>query len=171
MLFSATQAIVQALQPVHDAQVDRHPPLVPVVLVVGIHREGLRRLLALLLDDCRLVPVFLERGDADRRAPFHQVMFLRRRERVAFAGLRNLEAVAEPRRIGRAEQERVERLGLLRRGADVAGHPAAVSEEHRDRLLRMTGHAEDRHPRGVAAVLQLDDVAVVRGRGPSRAAG
>ena len=80
---------MQALQPVHDVRSIAIPHLLPVVFVVGIQRQRLRRLLALLCDDFRLVLWYsLERRDADRRAPFHHVVFLRRREQVAFAGLR-----------------------------------------------------------------------------------
>ena len=43
----------------------------------------------------------------------------------------------------------------------VGGQLAAVAEEHRHRLLRMSGHPEDRHPRRIASVSEFDDVAIL----------
>ena len=48
------------------------------------------------------------------------------------------------------------------RVADATGLAAAVAEEDGDGLARVTADAEDRHPRGVAAITQLDDVAVAQ---------
>ena len=68
-------------------EVDRHPPLVAVVGVIGVERERLRRCVTLVRDHRRVVLVFLERRDAHRGAAFHHVMFLRRRQQIPLTGL------------------------------------------------------------------------------------
>src|SRR6185295_15596323 len=113
------------------------------------------------LDDFRFFFVFLDRGGTNRRSPFHGMVFLRGRERIAFAGLRDLETVAEPRGLGCAQEKRVERLGVLGRGPNVSCSLTTVAEEHRHRLLWMTRHAEDWHARRIPLVSELDDVAVL----------
>ena len=101
-------------------------------------------------------------ADPYRGAALHRVVLLRRRQRMMVAGLDDLEPRAEPGRIRRAQQEGVELLRGADRVADPAGAAAAVAEEHRDRLGRVAGHDEDRHPHRVAAVAELDDVAVTQ---------
>ena len=151
--------MTQALQPVHELRFDRHAPLVAVVLVLGIQRERARRGVSLLVDDLRSLGVLLERRGADRRAALHRVVLLRGRQRIVVAGLHELEAAAEPGRVRGAQQERVELLRSADGVADASGVAAAVAEEHRHRLRRMSGDDEHRHAHGVAAIAQLDQVA------------
>ena len=152
-------------------QVDRHAPLVALVLVVRVQRERLRKRVRHVLDDFGLVRVLRERDDARGMAAFHRVVVLRRGEQIPIAGLDDLEAGAEPGRVRRAQQVGVERLRFLARGADASGHAPAVAEKHRDRLVGLARNDEDRHARGHAAVAQLDDVAVDRGSSLGRALG
>ena len=150
MLFSATHAMVHALQPVHDGEIDRHPPLVAVVFVLRVERQRSSAASApMLLDDRRVRLVRLERRDAHRVAPFHQVMFLRGREQIAVSPV---FAISRPRPNHGASEVRsrkaLNRSASLAGVADAAGHAAAVAEEHRHRLRRMAGHDEHRHSRG-----------------------
>ena len=147
-------------------EVDRHAPLVSLVGMVGVHRERPWKAVHLMVDDGRLVRVLLERRDPDGHASFHQMVLLRRREQVAVAGLRDLEAAAEPRGVGGAKEVGVERLGAVRGGADPAGQTPAVAEKHRDGLRGMAGDPEHGHARGVAAIAQLDHVAVAQAAFP-----
>ena len=70
--------------------------------------------------------------------------------------------VTEPGRVRRAEQERIELLRHAFRVADATRLASAVAEEDSDGLARVTADAEDRHARGVAAITQLDHVAVAQ---------
>ena len=137
------------------------PHLFPLVLVVRVQRERLGKLVRHVLDDVGRVRVLRERDDASGMAALHRVVILRRREQVAIAGLGDLEPGAEPGRIRGAQQVGVEGLRLLARGADASRHPPPVAEKDGDRLIGLARHDEDRHPRGHAAVAQLDDVAAI----------
>ena len=128
-------------------EVDRHAPLVALVLVVRVERERLRKRVRHVRDDFGLVRVLRERDDAGRMPALHRVVILCRGEQIAIAGLDDLEAGAEPGRVRRAQPVGVEGLGFAR-GADASGHAAAVAEEHGDRLIGLARHDEDRHARG-----------------------
>ena len=129
---------------VAGGQVDRHAPLVAVVLVLGIERQRLRRRVPHLVDDRGLRLVRLERRLTSRVAALHRLVFLGRGDRIVLAGLRDFEAAAEPWRVGRAQQEGIELLRDADGIADAARVPASVAEEHGHRLRRLTGDDEDR---------------------------
>src|SRR6202030_2727649 len=87
--------------------------------------------------------------------PFHQVVVLRAGERGRLAGVDDLEAAAEPDRVGGANQVGVEACT----GPEVAGAGPSVSRVNGDAIVRVAGYRKDGTPNRSSAVPQLDDVA------------
>src|SRR5215471_21255354 len=74
-------------------QVDRHPPLVAVRIVIAhIQRRRIERILELALGETGVLLVLLERGMPDDMAPLHRVLKLRACKRVLVLQLCDLEA-------------------------------------------------------------------------------
>jgi hypothetical protein len=89
-------------------QIDRHAPLLTLVFEVGIERQRAGERVPHVVDDRWIFRVLRQRRHARGMTSLHRVVILRGREQIAIAGPRDLEAAAEPRRVRRAQAERVE---------------------------------------------------------------
>src|SRR6185295_12006568 len=122
-----------------------------------------RLLRAEFLDGLRVLLEFLDVDHANRIAAFHREVVLRRDDEVRLAGPGQLGAAVEPRRVRRAQPERV----VADLVADAAGTPAPVPEMHHDHVVGRAGHDPDGDARLAALIGDLDDVlaAVARAGG------
>jgi hypothetical protein len=134
--------------------VDRHPPLVAVVLEVGIQRDGARRRLVVRAHGSGIADELVARDRAHHPAAFHQVVVLRAGERELLAGACDLDARPERQRVGRADGVGVEPGAA----GDAPAARAPVAEVHGDAVVRMADDLEQRAADRAAVMLQLDDV-------------
>src|SRR5438093_9158305 len=78
-------------------QIDDHAPSVAFILILLIKRQTWRRGFPHLLNEIRMLMVFLEGPNSDRLTPFHAVMVLCAGQRVSSACLLEFQARVEPR--------------------------------------------------------------------------
>ena len=143
MLFSAWQAITQALHPMQAVLVDGHAPGIALVLPFRIDREFARRILRAFVRRFGIFSEIREVGlmnDVAAVGSLQQVKVLRGSEFVTAAGLHRIQTDVLPKRFRGAKSVWVE----AHAGAGTSGVRASVTEVKRGRAVHVAGLYEYR---------------------------
>src|ERR1700676_45952 len=136
-------------------EIDRHPPLVLVVIPLGKQRQLLRNTLFFRTGELRFLMEFGVGGDAERIALLHCLCMLRIGEFVTARFPRNFDAYILPQSPSCSECISIEPNTV----GDLSRASAPIAKVNREGFISLPGHNPDRSVHLAAADLNLHHVA------------